>query len=90
MKVILYNDNENLVVLHVNEQYQKQVQMVADKDVPPGISYIIVDVSVLPKDKTYRHLWKCEINKSNRTGFGLNKNQFIEKYPEFAEWVRYV
>jgi len=34
------------------------VQEIADKDVPAGISYEIVDTTIVPSDRTFRNAWR--------------------------------
>lgn len=41
------------------------VEQIAEKDVPEGLPYKIVDVSEIPSDRTFRDAW--EIDKSELT-----------------------
>lgn len=41
----------------------------ARKDVPAGVPYKIVDVSLVPEDRTFRPAWECDF--SNPDGYGI-------------------
>tara|TARA_A100001515_G_scaffold76394_1_gene60718 strand:+ start:712 stop:1197 length:486 start_codon:yes stop_codon:yes gene_type:complete len=67
MKMIIYNDPETGILvemwpcLHeINPVTNKPftVQEVADKDVPDGVSYSIVEDSSVPTDLSFRDAWK--------------------------------
>ena len=34
------------------------IEQIADKDVPTGVSYQIVDVADVPSDRTFRNAWE--------------------------------
>lgn len=36
------------------------IEEVAAKDVPEGVSYSIVDASVIPSDRTFRNAWEYQ------------------------------
>lgn len=44
------------------------IEQVAEKDVPSGRPYIIVDDSVLPPDREFRDAWEADFSKPD--GFG--------------------
>ena len=65
--MIIYNDPETGILvemfpcLHqINPATNKPftVQEVADKDVPDGVSYSIVEDSIIPTDESFRGAWK--------------------------------
>jgi hypothetical protein len=82
---ILYNDNEGLKILIT--AIDADIAIIADKDVPAGILYKIVEDSELPQDRTYRSAWTYEITESNADGRGLTKEEFDAKYPEYKGWA---
>jgi hypothetical protein len=82
---ILYNDNEGLKILIT--AIDADIAIIADKDVPAGILYKIVEDSELPQDRTYRSAWTYEITESNADGRGLTKEEFDVKYPEYKGWA---
>ena len=81
---IAYNDNEGLKILI--PAINADIRIIADKDVPSGILYRLIDESELPSRET-RNFWTMEINESNADGIGLTKEQFIIKYPEYKDWA---
>lgn len=81
---IVYNDNEGLKVVH--PAIDIDIKIIADKDVPSGILYKLIEDSELPQRDT-RNFWTMEINKSNADGIGLTKEEFYKKYPEYKGWT---
>jgi hypothetical protein len=81
---IVYNDNSGLKVLH--PAIDININIIADKDVPSGLYYKIIQDSDLPSRDT-RSAWELEINESNADGIGLTKEEFESKYPEYKGWV---
>ena len=82
---IAYNDNEGLKVL-ISAIQDIDIKIIADKDVPSGILYKLIEDSELPPRDT-RNFWTMEINESNADGIGLTKEEFYEKYPEYQGWA---
>ena len=81
---IAYNDNEGLKILI--PAINIDIKIIADKDVPSGILYkLIEDSELLPRDT--RNFWTMEINESNADGIGLTKEEFIKKYPQYKDWA---
>jgi hypothetical protein len=79
MKVAIYN-NPNLKVL-VSAMPDIDIQTIAEKDVPSGIPFLLVNQTDLPTNVP-QETWQCEINESNCDGIGLTKKEFDTKYPE--------
>jgi hypothetical protein len=77
---ITYNDNEGLKVIH--PAIDIDINIIADKDVPSGLYYKIIQDSDLPS-REFRNAWELEINESNSDGIGLTKEQFKTKYPDY-------
>lgn len=83
MKCIAYKNQDGRVsVVYPALEYQDQIQMIADKDVPSGIYYVIMDESELPSRET-REAWELVLNANNSNGVGLAKEEFEIKYPEY-------
>ena len=80
---ILYNDN-GLKIL--TSAIDIDINMIAQKDVPSGILYKLIDESDLPSRDT-RSAWELDINESNADGIGLTKEEFDSKYPEYKGWA---
>ena len=45
------------------------VEQIAQKDVPAGSPYLIVDATDIPTDRTYRAAWRCDFSEPD--GYGL-------------------
>jgi hypothetical protein len=82
---IAYNDNEGLKIL-TPAMIDIDIKILADKDVPSGILYKLINEKDLPPRNT-RDAWELEINQSNADGIGLTKNEFDAKYPQYIGWA---
>jgi hypothetical protein len=66
MKRIIYqNDDNSISILTPAPECLLTVEEIAQKDVPTGSKYKIVDVSEIPSDRTFRNAW--EIDESELT-----------------------
>lgn len=45
------------------------IEAIAQKDVPAGTAYLIVDASVIPEDRTFRAAWEADF--TNPDGYGI-------------------
>ena len=50
------------------------IAAIALKDVPHGLSFKIVDSTVIPSDRTFRGAW--EVDMTNPDGVGAESNEF--------------
>lgn len=82
---IIYNDNQSLKIL-IPAIQDIDVKIIADKDVPEGIFYKIINESELPPRDT-RNFWEAEINETNADGKGLSAKEFYKKYPQYKNWA---
>ena len=82
---IAYNDNNQLKII-IPAIQNIDIKIIADKDVPSGILYKLIEDSDLPSRET-RNFWIMEINKENADGIGLTKEEFYKKYPEYSRWA---
>jgi len=92
MIVIAYNKNERLCVITPNTPNRKPDNMseleyenrfallIADKDVPYGVMYKLINPEDLPP-RSERESWAVEITEQNKDGVGLNQEEFNTKYP---------
>jgi predicted acetyltransferase len=63
MKRIIYKNSDNSVSIIVpsNEALQSMtIEQIANKDVPTGLKYKIVDVSEIPSDREFRNAWTID------------------------------
>ena len=65
MKIIYNQENGNIAVLHPAPKWPGTMEKLAQKDVPTGLKYLIVEDSVIPTDLTFRDAW--EIAESELT-----------------------
>lgn len=79
-KVIVYNQDNGVlaIVIPTPDCLQTHtIEEIAEKDVPEGLPYKIVDTSELPLDYTFRDAW--EIDESELTdGVGGSITSFDE------------
>lgn len=76
-RVIFQNDDGGVsVIVPSDEALSKySIQQIADKDVPPGKPYKIIDVAEVPSDRYFRNAW--ETDPAGLTdGVGNQSNQF--------------
>jgi hypothetical protein len=77
-KVIIFSPPEGgVAVVSPTEEClrTRTIQEIAEKDVPAGLAYKIVDVSEIPSDRTFRNAW--EIEEAELTdGVGADRNHF--------------
>jgi hypothetical protein len=59
-KRIIYKTSNNGVCVIIPAECGLTIQEIADKDVPAGAIYEIVDVSAIPSDRTFREAWVWE------------------------------
>ena len=62
MKILYKNLKGNVVVIKATLEWLSQGTMeeLAQKDVPTGFKYKIVDDSVIPTDRTFRNAWEVD------------------------------
>lgn len=75
--IIFKQDNGVLAVIRPTEHALSlyTIEQIADKDVPAGKPYKIVDASVIPTDRTLRAAWTCDDTELT-DGFGADRNTF--------------
>lgn len=81
MKRIIYQTDDGgvAIVIPTTEALQEHtIEEIADKDVPAGKPYKIVNVADIPSDRTFRSAW--EVDESTLTdGVGADSNEFPVK-----------
>jgi hypothetical protein len=87
MKCIAYTRLDGEVsVIHPAPEFLDIIEILADKDVPAGLLYKIINTSNLPSRET-RSAWELNLTESNADGKGLTKEEFDAKYPEYKGWA---
>tara|TARA_R100000951_G_scaffold44149_1_gene37258 strand:+ start:567 stop:782 length:216 start_codon:yes stop_codon:yes gene_type:complete len=56
-KRIIYKNTDGSIAIIVPANCGLTVEQVAQKDVPTGLNYKIVDVSDISSDRTFRNAW---------------------------------
>jgi hypothetical protein len=78
MNRIIYKTDEGGVAVIIpsdNALAEYTIQEIAEKDVPAGKPYKIVDVADIPTDRTFRNAW--EADEADLTdGIGGESNEF--------------
>jgi hypothetical protein len=71
----------NKIIIHPNEygtitittpalNCGLSVEQIAQKDVPAGVPYLIIDSSELPLDRTFRNAWQADFSQPDGIGIG--------------------
>lgn len=79
MKTIIFKNKDNSVGTRVptNEVLKfATIEQIAEKDVPAGLPYWIVDTSSIPTDRTFRSAWEIDESLGSPNGFGGATNEF--------------
>jgi hypothetical protein len=78
-KVILFSPPEGGVAVVVPTEEclkTRTIEEIAEKDVPAGLAYKIIDQSELPSDRDFRDAW--EIDTAELTdGVGADRDYFV-------------
>lgn len=81
MKRIVFKNLDNIIAIIVpsEEALAKYTyKQIAEKDVPAGLEYVIVNTDVVPTDRTFRECWELEPN-TIFDGVGSESNEFPEE-----------
>ena len=79
MSKILYQDADgSLSVIHPTGELS--TEDVAQKDVPEGRPYLIVEDDVIPSDRSFRNAWEADF--SNPDGYGIGADAWFAAHPE--------
>jgi hypothetical protein len=62
-RIIYPTVDGGVVVLIPTSKYLEDhtIEEIAEKDVPTGVEYKIVDVSEIPSDRTFRSAWEYQV-----------------------------
>ena len=79
-RIIYHTDDGGVAILIPTPEClaEHTIEKIADKDVPAGKAYKIVDVADVPSDRTFRSAW--EVDEATLTdGVGADSNEFPEE-----------
>jgi len=80
-KRIIYQTNEGgvAIIIPTPECLETHtIEEIADKDVPAGKPYKIVEISDIPTDRTFRNAWEVDVLILT-DGVGSESNEFINE-----------
>jgi len=60
MKIIYQTPEKTVSVLHPSPKWSGTMEELAQKDVPTGLKYKIVEDSVIPTDRSFRQAWEVD------------------------------
>lgn len=66
-QVIIYMEDDVLRFL-IPATLEISIDKIAEKDVPAGVPYKIVDASNLPTDRTFRDAWQADMTDPDGVG----------------------
>ena len=70
MKIIYPNADGGISVVHPTGELP--IADVAQKDVPAGTPYLIVEDDVIPSDRSFRNAWEADFSNPDGTGIGAD------------------
>lgn len=79
MKKIIYPENETIAIVHPSLSCPLTIEQIAQKDVPSGVPYLIIEEEVLPEDRTFRYAWTADF--SNPDGYGIGAEEWFRRNP---------
>ena len=62
MKIIYKNDSGGISIIHPSPEALEimTIEEIAQKDVPTGLAFAIVEDSEIPEDRTFRDAWTVD------------------------------
>ena len=87
MRIVYLNDKGGISVVIPSPRWSGTMEELADKDVPDGKPYKIVEDSVIPSDRTFRDAWENyeEINVNFSKAQTLTKQRLREERKPLLE-----
>lgn len=85
-KCIVYKYEEGLAIVHPAPNETHTIEEIAEKDVPSGLPYKIIDFSEIPTDRTFRDAWDID-EKLLTDGVGGEHSMFLDdpQHPDYKE-----
>lgn len=82
MNRIIYKNKDNSVSVLIpapDALTFATLEQIAEKDVPFGLPYWIVDASTIPADRTFREAWELPVDMPDPDGHGSDSSAFPEE-----------
>ena len=73
MKILHPNPEGGICVVHPTGELS--IEDVAQKDVPAGTPYLVVEDNVIPSDRSFRNAWEADF--SNPDGYGIGADAWF-------------
>jgi hypothetical protein len=67
-KRILFPKDSGIYILTPVESCGLSISEIANKDVPSGVPYLIVDESDIPQDREFRDAWEADFSQPHGVG----------------------
>jgi hypothetical protein len=81
--IVYKNQENNVSVIYPSKEFDNNILLIAEKDVPAGTYFKILNIEDLPP-RDSRAAWTIDLNEENSDGKGLTKIEFDLKYPNFS------
>lgn len=80
MKIIFKNTDNTIGIITPTQEALSfaTIEQIAQKDVPSGLEYIIVEDNVIPEDRTFREAWELPTD-TTFDGIGSESNEFSKE-----------
>ena len=80
MKIVFKNQDNSIGIITPTSEALTfvTIEQIAEKDVPLGLPYWIVDESVIPTDRTARNQWRLDGTQGEPDGYGGESSEFPE------------
>lgn len=76
-QLILYPNDTGVSVIVPSETCGLSIEQIAQKDVPAGVPYKIVNVTDIPSDRTFRDAWEYDF--TNPDGYGIGHEAWFQQ-----------
>jgi hypothetical protein len=60
MRIIYKTEDNTVSVIAPSSEWAGSLEKLAQKDVPTGLKYKIVEDSVIPSDRSFRNAWEVD------------------------------
>lgn len=74
-KRIIYMNNEGNLSIIIPVDCGLTIEQIAQKDVPKGVPYLIINSEDVPQDRSNREAWEADF--SNPDGIGLGQEDWF-------------
>ena len=81
MKIIFKNEDNSIGIIIPSDEALSfaTIEAIAEKDVPIGLPYWLVNATDIPYDRTFRGAWEIDENFGKPDGFGGESNEFDDE-----------